>query len=405
MAAANSITVTALALIKASGQEIGVLAPGEIPSNEDQTWILEKLQRLIDQYNARETMIYNVNFTQFVLPTGPNPVTIGPGGQFDVNQRPVSIESIGLILPGTPGVELPLNKRDQDWWANNRIKGLTSTLPTDFYYSQDWPLGQIFFWPVPQGNFDNLVYQTISTQVPMGAIDGTNTVFTLTIVPSGSLLLFNNGILQTQGVDYTLSGLTITFFSAPTGTLLAQLISGTFDNGTFITTEQPFGPINGVNQTYTLSNIPTGVNSLFLNGVYQTLNIDYSLNGKVITFFVAPSGADIIRDTYVYGSGTPGSGQYQVNIQTRQVLGEFTTYIQAFSMPPAYWNLIVYELAISIAPSFEREPSSTLIGLWKAALKAVTINNISSPRLASDSPTTGNQSGRPDFNFLEGLTR
>lgn len=255
MATPNSITVTALAIIKAAGQEIGALAPGEIPSNEDQAWILEKLQRLIDQYNARRTMIYNMNFNLFTLNPAADPLvpyTIGPGGDFDVNQRPVSIPNIGLILAGTPGVELPLNCRDDDWWANNRIKGLTSTLPTDYYYSASWNtdagLGAIFFWPVP-------------------------------------------------------------------------------------------------------------------------------------------------------------TASHQINLESRQVLGQYSAFDAKFSMPPAYWNLIVYELAISIGPSFAREPSSTLIGLWKAAIKAVQVNNIQSPRLASDSPSQPTGGGRPDFNFLDGLSR
>lgn len=243
----NSITVTALAIINAAAQELGALAGGEQLSSDDQAWALQKLQRLIDRYNARLPMIYNVNFTLFTLGAGANPTTIGPGGIFDVNQRPVTIESIGLILAGTPGVELPLNRRDQDWWANNRIKGLTSTLPTDFYYSPDWPLGSIYFWPVP-------------------------------------------------------------------------------------------------------------------------------------------------------------TASHQVNIETRQVLSEYTSYAQTFSMPPAYWDAIVYELAISLGPSFEREPSQVLVSLWKAAIKAVQVNNISSPRLATDAPA-GTGSGRPDFSFLDGLTR
>lgn len=250
--APNSITVKSLDIITAAMQEIGALAAGEAPSNDDQAWVLQKLQRLIDRYNAREMMIYNVNFTLFTLnpPANPlDPTTIGPGGDFDTNQRPVTIESIGLIIDGgTPGVELPLNRRDDDWWANNRIKGLTSTLPTDYYYSPNWPLGSIYFWPVP-------------------------------------------------------------------------------------------------------------------------------------------------------------TASHQVRLQTRQVLGEFSAYDAAFTMPPAYWDLIVYELAISIGPGFQREASGNLIGLWKAANKAVQVNNISSPRLASDSPTQANGSGRPDFNFLDGLIR
>ena len=251
-AAANSITVSALDIINAAGMEIGALAGGEQFSNDDLTWVLQKLQRLIDRYNAREVMVYNVNFSVFTLnpPGNPlNPTTIGPGGNFDVNQRPVSIESIGLILDnGTPGVELPLNRRDQDWWANNRIKGLTSTLPTDFYYSPDWPLGGIYFWPVP-------------------------------------------------------------------------------------------------------------------------------------------------------------TASHQVRLQSRLVLSEYTGAGQRFTMPPAYWDLIVYELAISIAPGFERTPSDILLALWRAAIKAVQVNNISSPRLASDSPSQSRGGSRPDFNFLDGLSR
>jgi len=247
MPAANSITVTALSIINAAAQHLGALAAGEALSNDDQAWCLQNLQVLIDEWNARRPMIYNVNFTQYTLPANIVPVTIGPNGDFNVNQRPQSIDSIGLILQGTPGVELPLNRRDDDWWANNRIKGLTSSLPTDYYYSPDWPLGNIYFWPVP-------------------------------------------------------------------------------------------------------------------------------------------------------------TSSYQVNLESRAILSEYTTVAQSFSMPPGYWAAVQYELAIRVAPSFEREPSQTLVGMWKRALKSVQVNNVSSPRLATDAPSSSG-SGRPDYSFLDGLTR
>ena len=250
----NSVTVSALDIITASLRELGTLSASEQPAAADAEWGLQKLQRLIDRYNARLPMIYNVNFTIFTIPAEGNPFTIGPGATFDVNQRPVSIESIGLILAGTPGVEIPMNPRDSDWWANNRIKDLTSTFPTDFYYSPDWMIqedgsqwGQIFFWPEPTASF-------------------------------------------------------------------------------------------------------------------------------------------------------------QINLQSRQVLGEYSSVTDLFSMPPGYWDLIVYELAISLAPSFGLQPNAMLVAGQKAALKAVQVNNISSPRLDNDSPS---QTGgvRPDFNFLTGLSR
>ncbi len=55
---------------------------------------------------------------------------------------------------------------------------------------------------------------TWTTETPAGTLDGTNRVFTLSFTPI-VLFLFLNGVLQVQGVNYTLSGTTITFASAP----------------------------------------------------------------------------------------------------------------------------------------------------------------------------------------------
>lgn len=60
--------------------------------------------------------------------------------------------------------------------------------------------------------------QFADAEVPAGAINGSNTVFTLLRAPNPlqSLQLYLNGALQTQGIDYTLSTNTITFTVAPT---------------------------------------------------------------------------------------------------------------------------------------------------------------------------------------------
>lgn len=52
-----------------------------------------------------------------------------------------------------------------------------------------------------------------AAQVPVGAVDGANAVFTVTGAIS---LLFKNGVYQAAGgVDYTLAGTTITYATAP----------------------------------------------------------------------------------------------------------------------------------------------------------------------------------------------
>jgi len=247
---ANSISVKSGDIIKAAMQEIGALSPGEQPSLDDSAWVLQKLQRLIDRYNAMRPMVYSDTFTQFTLQVNHQPHTIGPGADFDVIQRPIDIPTIGLILVGsTTPVEVPLQRRDKDWWAAQTIKSLSSTLPTDYYYSPDWPNGSINFWPVP-----------------------------------------------------------------------------------------------------------TAVNDVL--------------------------------------------------IQSRSVLAQIDNYNQTFSMPPAYWDAVVYPLAVSLCPSFERQASPDLQALASQSIRAVEGNNISSPRLFSDSPSqSGTNRSRPDFNFLTGLNR
>ncbi len=55
-------------------------------------------------------------------------------------------------------------------------------------------------------------------ETPAGAVNSSNRTFTLTHAPSpsGSLTVFRNGLKMSEGVDYTLSSSTITFFFAST---------------------------------------------------------------------------------------------------------------------------------------------------------------------------------------------
>ncbi len=67
---------------------------------------------------------------------------------------------------------------------------------------------------------------SLLVEAPSGAVDGSNVTFTLSQspLPIASLFLFQNGLFQTNGVDYTVSGTTVTFMSAPlTGATLTAL--------------------------------------------------------------------------------------------------------------------------------------------------------------------------------------
>lgn len=59
---------------------------------------------------------------------------------------------------------------------------------------------------------------------------------------------------------------------------------------TFVDNEIPMGLINGTNVTFTLANLPAS-NSvhLYLNGLRQSVGIDYTILGSTITFNAAPT--------------------------------------------------------------------------------------------------------------------
>lgn len=67
----------------------------------------------------------------------------------------------------------------------------------------------------------------VDMETPAGSVDGVNTAFTLAFTPIlGTVHLYLNGILQREGIgnDYTISGASITFATAPESgaTLLAS---------------------------------------------------------------------------------------------------------------------------------------------------------------------------------------
>lgn len=141
--------------------EIGIVSPGNednFPS-EQANWIFRKLNYMLDIWAAKKAFVLNNNFQVFQLVPGLSPILIGPTGTApigmpdDLNwvlpQRPIAIESAALLLnDSTEEVDCNINVRDDQWWAALQTKKITSTVPTDLYYSASWENGECNFWPV-----------------------------------------------------------------------------------------------------------------------------------------------------------------------------------------------------------------------------------------------------------------
>ncbi|MBV9268351.1 MAG: hypothetical protein JO061_19450 [Acidobacteriaceae bacterium] len=138
-----------------------------------------------------------------------------------------------------------------------------------------------------------LSFVFVDAETPSGTPNGTNTAFTLSAAPTpaSSLELYRNGLVQTNGVDYTLSGSSVTFLSVAvpkTGDILQAYYrkSGSTPMPAFSDDEIPGGAINGTNTTFTLAAAPSPASSLKLykNGMLLLQSGDYTLNGAQITF-------------------------------------------------------------------------------------------------------------------------
>lgn len=146
--------------------------------------------------------------------------------------------------------------------------------------------------------------QFVDGEVPIGVVDGVNTVFTLastSIVGKDSGYL--NGVRIKRGVDYTLTGQTIIFAVAPPvlSTLLWDYFVFLSNPTSYLNGEVPVGVVDGVNTVFTLSNLPSSLkDSGYLNGVRQKRGADYTISGQTITFVVAPPiASNLLWDYFI----------------------------------------------------------------------------------------------------------
>lgn len=149
------LAYTLLDIITDALIEVGIFAPGDQLDAETGQWAFRKANYLTDTWSADFGKVFTTTFSVFTLVPGLAPHTIGPTGTpaptfLLTAPRPVKIESAALLLnTGGQNVDLPMNIRDDAWWAAQPTKDLQTNVPTDLFYSADAPLGQCFFWPVP----------------------------------------------------------------------------------------------------------------------------------------------------------------------------------------------------------------------------------------------------------------
>jgi hypothetical protein len=146
----------------------GVNGQGQSASAEDSADALTTLAAMVAQWQRKRWLVPSL--TDFsVLSTGAQSYTVGPAGDF-VMPRPDRIESAFVRLNPTSAlpIDYPLTiiEAHEDYNAI-QVKSL-STFPSTVFYDSAFPVGSVFFYPVPPANLFEL-HLTVKAALPVFA--------------------------------------------------------------------------------------------------------------------------------------------------------------------------------------------------------------------------------------------
>lgn len=163
-------------IISLALKKCGVLASGTPVSGEDYNDAFLELQLMLSDWTQKQNLVY-VTQTLSYVSNGSPAYTIGPNQAFSISQRPARVlasycrqlvqaepnsqafssdfnSSFQVTIAtgtatGSPNPDFPLevltSRIDYDAITT---KGIT-TLPSYVYYEPQWPVGVLYFWPIP----------------------------------------------------------------------------------------------------------------------------------------------------------------------------------------------------------------------------------------------------------------
>ncbi len=275
--------------------------------------------QLVPTTNADTAAIYTVQYTSFGATQFTQAWAVPPPSTLPFRVRDVALpagtvsgsapQSVTLIsIADVTGLQSALNVRP----VEGTSFGISSAAVIDATGAIDAASGNssdCLHVDGTSGPCSSVSITFVDGETPQGTVNGANASFTLANVPNppSSLALFRNGLLESQGVDYTLSANSITFLTASipqvNDILLASYrLSVSIPGVGFVDQQTPSGAINGVNTTFTLSQTPSPSTSLYAyrNGLLLAPGVDYTLSGNVITFMSGqtPQTNDVLLCTY-----------------------------------------------------------------------------------------------------------
>lgn len=161
-----------MALVRTIGTnaliDLGVLRPGSTMDAAQGATVLFHVQNMIDGWAANRLTLSRQLRTTFTMPSGDTTIQIGTGLAVDI-VRPMSISTINYVNPGSsPGIEVSIGIMDEDAFAAESIKELSSALPLQSFYqtNMDGVSGTLQLWPEVSQDVTIVIYTPQAVGVP-----------------------------------------------------------------------------------------------------------------------------------------------------------------------------------------------------------------------------------------------
>jgi len=152
--------VTPRGLIRLALKDAGVLGKGQSADPSDTSDAFTTLNQMISDWARQRWMLYQL-VDLSLNSTGAQTYSIGPAGDFNVTQRPnrlrfayVRQTNLPSNPPQQPDQPLDILTSREDY-SRIILKNM-GPYPYVVFYDMGWPLGTLYFWPVPQSGIYQL---------------------------------------------------------------------------------------------------------------------------------------------------------------------------------------------------------------------------------------------------------
>jgi hypothetical protein len=145
----------------------GILEVGVTPAPEEYSDGFNALNAQLDDYNSQRLWIFTIVRYLFNFVANQQSYQIGPGAKDWNFPRPPRIEGASVVIVESPNLPIEEGIALLTWqnFQQITVKGITSPIPYAMYYDQQNPIGNCWFYPVPEAPLNQValyVWQTIA---------------------------------------------------------------------------------------------------------------------------------------------------------------------------------------------------------------------------------------------------